>query len=254
MELLTTLLVSYNSLLITLFSILLIIFIVPSLLVGWLVSNKKIIDNEEAPEDETMVYCTHKYPMYFFIDDSGCCKNTGVEKVLSELQEKGIRYIYISINDHFNEFVANLDKKKYFTQHIEYLDDQEDLQSTPILLHFFLSKLIPKYTGDEVIIIGDSLYDYRELEMWASLIQTGYLPNAKIIYTTDVIDENTHLQSMENITARNKKTIGYKIAREWLSRKLPTGIEFMAIDKTTSINERDQYIKEIFVKDGLLTE
>lgn len=241
------------------FFLFLFIFGIPSIFPGWLKRQQQLMDDEDPPVEDWVNPGKHEYPMYFFLGQSGCGKDTHVLKLLGKLQAEGVKYIYVSIGDQVRGLIEALGNENYFAQHMKHVNDQGKLQPASIPLHFFLSKFIPEYTGEEVIIINGSPRSHRELKMWASLIQIGYLPNAKIIHI-DVTDDECRNRlanrpdrpDTEDATARETKLAWYKPIRKWLNEKLPTGVEVVTIDGMRPIDDVAQSIEEFFVTEDVL--
>lgn len=251
--------ISPGGLLAVLFLVLLFIFIAPGIFPDWLKRQQQIIDDEDPPAKDWVNPGKHEYPMYFILGQSGSGKDEHSGKILSHFQREGVKYIYVSMGGQVRSFIESIGTDNHFIRNMKQINDQGKLQPASLPLYFFLSKFIPEYTGEEVIIINGSPRSYRELKLWAALIQAGYLPNAKIVHL-DVTDDECRNRlanrpdrpDTEDAAVRETKMAWYKPIRKWLNEKLPVGVEVVTIDGMRSIDEVEQSIKEFFIAEDVL--
>jgi adenylate kinase family enzyme len=202
----------------------------------------------------------HAYPMYFLLSQSGGGKDTQAGKLLGLFQKNEVKYIYVSIGDCVRGLVSQIGSESIFAQRMKAINDDGKLQPPVMPLHFFLTKFIPEYTGEEVIIVNGSPRSYEELRLWAYLIQAGYLPDARIIHI-NVTDEECRKRLLgrhdgrvdtQNTKALETKLAWYQPIRIWLQKKLPTGVSLVTIDGMRTPDEVAGSIQQYFINEDVL--
>ncbi len=247
--------------------VLLLFVLMPGLFAGWLKDQQRLINEENsfldmipATEDEWWSNPgNHRYDMYFILGQSGSGKDTQVKKVIKHLESQGTRYIYVSIGDCVRGLIEDLGEENFFAESMKRINDQGKLQPPVLPIHFFLSRFIPEYTGNEVVIVNGSPRSDKELKLWAMLIQVGYLPNATIVHL-DVTDEECRNRLLNrpgrpdtvDPQALETKLSWYKPIRKWLTEKLPTGVRVVTINGMGTEDDIAEQMYGFFAKEEVL--
>jgi adenylate kinase family enzyme len=197
--------------------------------------------------------------VYFILSQSGGGKDTQAGKLIELLQKQGIKYLYLSIGDCVRGTVSRLGTDNFFAKKMKFINDQGKLQPGVIPIHFFLSQFIHQYTGEEVVIINGSPRSELEINLWASLVSAGYLPEARIIHL-DVDDEECCRRldgregrsDTENPEARKIKMAWYEPIRRMLAGSLPDGVGLVTIDGMGSSDEVFAALSDYFREEGIV--
>lgn len=185
--------------------------------------------------------------LYFILSQSGGGKDTHSKKLLDYLKSKGIKHLYMSMGDEIRGTIEKLGPNNFFSQHMRSINDLGKFQPAVVPMYFLIKFIMEHYTDDEVIIVNGSPRSKKELKLWASLIQTGYLPEACIL-NLEVTDEECRRRmkaraeiedrfDTTNESSRERKLRQYKPVRAFLKKPLPKGITKIDIDGMRSKEE-----------------
>lgn len=164
------------------------------------------------------------------------------------------RIIYVSMGDEVRKF-SGRGPMRYFRKHMHGINSQAKLQPSIFPIFFFLSKVIRKYSGDEIIIINGSPRSKEELFLWKQLIDAEYLPPATII-NLEVSDDECRKRLItrgrsdsSDPEKLNTKLDWYKPVRKMLSEELPEGFDLVTIDGEKDEKLVFQDLQDFFKKE-----
>jgi adenylate kinase family enzyme len=197
--------------------------------------------------------------MYFLMSQSGGGKDTQAELITKWFQKKNIPYIYLSIGTEVRLLTstAQTERGRHFPVHMKSINDEGKLQPAVMPLYFALTKLIQKYTGNEVIIINGSPRSDKEVVLWNDLMVSEYLPPATVLHikVTDTecrkrLTGRTGRNDTQNAESLRTKLGWYKPVRKLLrKKKIASHITVAPIDGMGSIKKTAQNIKRFLKED-----
>lgn len=199
------------------------------------------------------------HKMYFLMSQSGGGKDTQAALITQWLQKKHVPFIYVSIGTEVRLLTSTTQTGPalHFPLHMKAINDEGKLQPAIIPLHFVLTTLIQKYTGNEIIIINGSPRSDKEVALWNDLMVSEYLPPATVLHINVTNAEcrkrlmgRTGRNDTQNAQSLRTKLGWYKPVRTFLrKKKLATHIAVETIDGMGSIKKTAQNIKRFLKED-----